>query len=291
MYKRLSQEEIELIKREQQNDRLFINLYDAIGAVGLDFDDISPEEIWKEASAQVRIIANAEQRTFSVKTLHTSLCHKYLDYVSETGEKHHRTKESSINTAFLVELTILYQLTVYQRTWENHPYKDYCLTIYNHISTNPIFKEILPKITATNDEYEKVFNSEIPEHDYMPEIVKEDSVIKEAVQISIDCAQYLSPNYTTQWLIEFWTDLIQSKHKEQLIQELQNNQKYTTIYKIIGLLLRNKVYNATQRQLSKLSKLSQPSKDTVRRYISSGYNNDTIYDTFVNDYVSNHKPK
>ena len=291
MYKRLSQTEIDRINREQQNDRLFINLYEAIGAVGLNLDDISPEEIWQEASEQIHNIANAAQRIFSVESLHTFLCHKYRDYTSETGKSQHRTKEAAENTAFLVELVILYQMTVCKRGWENHPYKDYCITIHNHVCANPIFREILPKITATNDKYEKHFGSEIPEHDYMPEIVKEDSVIREAVQLSNNCAQYLASGYTSQWLANFWTAFIQSKHKEQLIADLtSDNQKYTTIYHIIGMLLQCGVFNSTQKKMAATSNLEKPSKESVRRYISDGKrDNTTNYAKFVIQYVKDHK--
>ena len=292
MFKRLPQNEIEAVVLKEQSDRLFMNLYHTLAEQSRQQDDITAEEIWLEAKVQIESISQSKVPTFKVDALHSSLCAKFRDIENYDGKIIHRSYEEAENSAFLVEITILYQLICYQRSWDNHPYKEYCIEIYKHIAQNKDLTKLLERVRNSNDRYEKVFGSEIPEYDYMPAIVKDNSVIKEALTISMHLQSKLSYGYTTAWLQTFWTELIGSSFRETLIQDLQGNKKYTVIYSIIGILLKNGVFNAKQKELADLSQLDKPNKDSIRRYISSGYQgNDKTYDKFVTDYVIEHPKK
>lgn len=292
MYKRLTQEKIVEIHQSQQSDRLFINLYDALAGLGIRQRGITPEEIWNEAQKQTTLIAQSSVPVFSVNSLHHALCFQFRDIECTDKSIIHQSEQEAEAMAFLVELSVLYQLTVYQRSWENHPYKNYCIAIFQHVSKHPQLTDIFKHITATNDQYEKVFHSEIPEHDYMPAIVKDTSIIKEAVSISMQCVSKLSYGYTPTWLQTFWADLINSALRDTLITDMRSNRHYTVIYGIIGILLRNGVFGATQDTLASFSQLEKPTRDSIRRYISNGFQgNDKTYDKFVTDYVKNHPVK
>lgn len=293
MYKRLSQEDIDRIKHEKQSDRLFLNLNEALAEVGIKLDDITPEEIWSEACGETDKIACALVPVFNVRTMHMSLVQKYRDYSDLAGQIHHRTEDEAKNTAFLVELTVLYQLTVYQRSWENHPYKSYCITIYEHVAQHPQFETILPLITKSNDAYEEVFGTEIPEHDYMPSVVKDSSVIKEALQLTLLCAnKYKASGYDDAWFRGLWGAMIESELKGQLRKDLQNESRYTTIYGVIGVLRKAGVLLGTQKDLAQTSPIEKPNKESVRRFISNGtQDTTTAYAKFVIRYVNEYKVK
>lgn len=284
MYNRLSSENIFQINQRVKTDRLFQNLYQALSSVGIDCKDISPEEIWEIASSELTIIAMSKVKIFDVNSLHNKLRLFFGDYKTEDGIIHSRTQEDATRTAFMVELVILYRLVRYQRTWENHPYFEYCKILYRHISSHPLFEKLLDIIEQTNDQYEAIYHSELPEHDDMPTIIKESSIVREAIALTLQCAKYLNPKYNEQWIIDFWNALLE-KHTGMLTKDLLGVSKYTIIYGLIGRLKTEQVFNASQRDLANCSSLEN--KDTLRRYISAGARSeiDTNYDKFVIEYM------
>lgn len=284
MYNRLSNDNISQIYQNVKTDRLFQNLYQALSNVGIDCKDITPEEIWEIATNELNIIAASEVRIFDVNTLHNKLRLVFAEYKNEDGSIHRRSQEDATRTAFLVELVILYRLVRYQREWENHPYFEYCKILYNHISSHELFEKLLDIIEQTNDQYEAIYQSELPEHDDMPTIVKEFTVIKEAITLTLQCAKYLNPKYNQQWIIDFWNALLE-KHTDILTKDLTGKSKFTVIYGIIGRLMAEEVFNGDQTKLANCSSLEN--KSTLRRYVSNGARKaiDTNYDKFVNLYM------
>lgn len=288
MYSRLSSDKISQINQKDKTDRLFQNLYYALSSVGIDYKDITPEEIWEIASEELTIIAASKFKIFDVNTLHNKLRLFFLEYQSEDGIIHSRTQEDATRTAFLVELVILYRMVRYQRDWENHPYLEYCIILYKHISSHHLFENLLKIIEETNDQYEAIYKSELPEHDDMPSIVKECSVVREAIALTMQCVKYINPKYNEQWIVDFWNALLE-RHTALLTQDLSGNSKYTVIYGIIGRLKAEEVFNANQTQLANCSSVGNT--NTVRRYISEGARNeiDNNYDKFVTHYMIQNK--
>lgn len=288
MYNRLSNEDIFRINQKVKTDRLFQNLYHALSSVGIDCKDITPEEIWEIASNELTIIAASEVKIFDVNTLHNKLRLFFAEYKNEDGIIYNRTQEDATRTAFLVELVILYRMVRCQKEWENHPYVEYCIILYKHISPHHLFEKLLEIIEETNDQYEAIYKSELPEHDDMPTIVKEFSIIKEAITLTLQCAKYLNPKYNEQWIIDFWNALLK-KHTDILTKDLTGGSKETVIYGIIGRLKTEEVFNANQTELANCS--SQENKDTLRKYVSKGARKeiDTNYDNFVNQYMGTNK--
>ncbi len=180
----------------------------------------------------------------------------------------------------------------YQKELEKNPYKKYCLAILGHIQDNPLMEKIIPVIKTTNDRYEPMYGGELEPYDYLPFVIKKDSLIKEAVQLSIACQDYLAYGYDIVWLENFWAYMIHSKVERRLIGDLQGSNKYTTIYGIIGMLKKAGVFNGSQTDLSDTSPLEKPAKDSIRHYIGNGMNdNTTHYARIVIQYVEDNKPQ
>ncbi len=292
MYSPLSTEEIQEKHKEYSKDRLFQNLYSAMGSVCANTNDITPEEIWQLASEYVRQIVQTENELFEIDALPNKLYFLLSKYkIDETIIP--REDEDIKRTIFFIELVMLYQLMRYQKELEKHPYKKYCLAILGHIKDNPLMEKIIPMIKETNDRYEQMYNGkELEPHDYLPFVIKKDSLIKEAVQLSAACQDYLTYGYDIAWLENFWAYMIHSRIEKSLIEDLQGSNKYTTIYGIIGMLRKAGVFNGTQTDLSETSPLEKPSKDSIRRYIGNGMNdNTTSYAKIVIQYVEDNKPQ
>lgn len=290
MYSPLSTEEIQERHKVYSKDRLFQNLYSAIASVCANTNDITPEEIWALASEYVRQIVQTENELFEIDALPNKL-HFLLSKYKTNEEIITRKDEDIKRTIFFIELVILYQLMRYQKELENHPYKKYCLAILSHIQDYPLMKKIIPVIKETNDRYEPIYGGELEPQDYLPFVIKKDSLIKEAVELSAACRDYLTYGYDIAWLEDFWAYMIQSKEEKKLIEDLQGSNKYTTIYGIIGMLRQAGVFKGTQTDLSETSPLEKPTKDSIRRYIGNGMNdNTTSYAKIVIRYVEDNKP-
>lgn len=289
MYHRLPQSKIAELHVELGKDRLFQNLYPAICSVSNHIHDITPEEIWLIAGQCLRRMAMADNDLFEIDALPHSLYAQMSDYMDDANQVHPREPEHVEQTVFLVELVIINQLTRYQNDWENHPYLKYCIAIHDQIAKHPLFNKILPIIREANDRYEKNYNdTEVDPHDYMPYVIKEESVLGEAMELSEACVSYLAHGYDLSWLRAFWQSMADdAKCGKSLINDLQSKRRYTTIYGIIGMLLKQNVFTGSQIQLSKTSTLNN--KESVRRYISSGFQDSTSpYAKFVIGYLSVH---
>ena len=290
MYTPFSTADIQEKHKEYSKDRLFQNLYSAIGSVCANTNDITPEEIWELASEYVRQIVQTENELFEIDALPNKLYFLLSKYKIDE-EIITRQDEDIKRTIFFVELVMLYQLMRYQKELENHPYKKYCLAILSHIQDHTLMEKIIPVIKETNDRYEPMYGGELKPHDYLPFVIKKDSLIKEPVQLSVACREYLTYGYDIAWLENFWAYMIQSKVEKELIEDLQGSNKYTTIYGIIGMLRQAGVFNGTQTDLADTSPLEKPSKDSIRRYIGNGMNtNTTSYAKIVIRYVEDNKP-
>lgn len=292
MYRRLPQSKIADLHAEFSKDRLFQNLYPAISSLSNNIHDISPEEIWVIADQYIHRMAMADNDLFEIDAFPHALFAELSEYIDDAGQVHTRSVEHTEQTVFLVELVILYQLTRYQRKWENHPYLKYCIAIHEQISSHPLFEKILPMIRETNDRYEPLYNNtEVPPHDYIPYVIKEDSVLREAMELSGACSKFFAHGYDLSWLKSFWQSMAQDqKCGESLIADLQSNRNHTTIYGIVGMLRKQNVFTDSQVQLAKTSTLDN--KETVRRYISTGFQDSTSpYAKFVIGYVSAHPAK
>lgn len=292
MYRRLPQSKIANLHAELGKDRLFQNLYPAICSVSNNIHDISPEEIWGIAEQYIHRMAMADNDLFEIDAFPHAIYAELSDYMDDSGHIHSRQPEHIEQTVFLVELVILYQLTRYQRNWESHPYLKYCIAIHDQISSHPLFEKILPMIRETNDRYEKIYDdTEVEPHDYLHYVIKEDSVLREAMELSGACSKFFAHGYDLLWLKSFWQSMAKApKCGTSLIEDLQSKRKHTTIYGIVGMLTKAGVFNKSQTQLASTSPLKN--KETVRRYISSGFQDDTsLYAKFVIGYVSAHLAK
>lgn len=292
MYRRLPQAKIAELHAELGKDRLFQNLYPAIISVSNHIHDISPEEIWLIADQYLHRIAMADNDLFEIDAFPHALYAQLSDYMDDANQVHSREPQHVEQTVFLVELVILYQLTRYQRDWENHPYLKYYIAIHDQIAEHPLFEKILPIISDTNDRYEKIYNdTEVNPHDYMPYVIKKVSVLREAMKLSEACAPYLAHGYDLSWLRTFWQSMAdEAKCGNSLIDDLQSNRRYTTIYGIIGMLKRQNIFTGSQVKLAGTTSLEN--KETVRRYISTGFQDSTSpYAKFVIGYVSAHPAK
>lgn len=292
MIKRLSQSDIDNRHHDLQKDRLFLMLYHPLSQIGREMEEtLSFEDIWSIACQQTEALACSIQPAFTVNEMHEYLMRTLSEVQDENNVIHHRTQAETEFTAFCVEIVVMYRLLNYSHQLEKNPYRDYCTTIGLHLSPCPWLKEVLAVIERNDEQYEQILGSEMPEHDYIPSIIKENNIAKEAIQLSVDCAKYLAPNYTEQWLQDFWLAVVQ-QNKEQFSQDMESTAKYTTIYHIIGVLLKHKVYNATQTEIAKCFRGNKPSKGTIRRYISYGFSphrNTNCYDKFINAYILKHK--
>lgn len=291
MYQRLDIDTIQELHKEYAKDRLFQNLYSAISAVCTKTDDITAEEIWKLAGEYVRQIVQTENNLFEIDALPSKLYHLLSKYQEGTTAVT-RGNEDIERTVFFVELVMLYQLTRYQREEEGHPYENYCLALIGQIQQHPLMEKIIPMIKETNDRYEPIYGGELEPHDYLPFVIKKDSLIKEAVQLSVACQDYLTYGYDIAWIENFWAYMMHSRIEKSIIEDLQGSNKYTTIYGIIGMLRKAGVFNGTQTDLSETSPLEKPTKDSIRRYIGNGMNdNTTSYAKIVIQYVEDNKPQ
>lgn len=291
MYRQLSSDEIKDLNKRYSRDRLFQNLYSAIGAVCAQTGDITPEEIWKLAEEYVIQIVQTDNDLFEIDALPNKLHFLLSQY--KIGDKIIPRSDDDISrTIFFIELVILYQLMRFQKELENHPYQKYCIAILSHIQDHPLMEKIIPVIKTTNDRYEIIYGGELEPYDYLPFIIKKDSLIKEPVQLSVACREYLSYGYDIEWLEKFWAYLIHSKVEQRLIEDLRGQNKYTTIYGIIGILRQSGVFNGTQTDLSETSPLTTPAKDSIRRYIGNGMrDNTTTYAKIVIQYVAENIPQ
>lgn len=292
MYTRLNHKQIADLHASLSKDRLFQNLYPAISAVANKIHDISPEEIWCIAEQLVRQMAIAENDVFEIDSFPHQLFSLLSEYKDETNRVFARQDEHIEQTVFLVELVILYQLVRYQRDIETSPYRKYCEAILGQIQEHPLFEKILPMIRESNDRYEEHYGgAEVEPHDYMPYVIKEDSILRDAMTCSAACSQYLAHGYDVKWLTTFWQSMAQDpKCGKSLLEDLQSKKKHTTIFHIIGVLLQQEVFNGSQIQLSETYTFNSPSIDSIRRYISTGYQDSTSnYAKFVIGYISTYK--
>lgn len=295
MHNRPTQEELAALHKEYKKDRLYQNLYAAMSSVIGKSHSITPMEIWELALQYAKDIVHGENGIFEIDALPNNLCFILAEY-KNPGEtaSYRRSKEDVIHICFLVELVMLYQLTRYQKDWNRHPYLKYCKGLISHIQDDPLFPKVQQLITEANDRYEINYSCELEPEDYVPSLIKDDSIIKEAIQLSVDCKDYLASGYDIQWLKQFWTELISSNLREEVIRDLQSPSKYVTIYQVIGMLHREGVFHGNPTILGKthFSNDTRPTSDTIRKYVSKGMDfTVTPIAKFVNRYVSEHKAK
>lgn len=295
MLKRLSTEEVSQLHNKYKKDRLFQNLYAPISTVIGPFHSITPEEIWKIALQNIETIVHGENGVFEIDALPNSLHFLFAEYQNAGEDLVQKRVDADVsNICFCVELAMLYQLTRFQNDWRHHPYFRYCVGILSQIKDNPHFERVSSLVREANDRYEINYGSELEPIDYVPSLVKDGTIIQEAVQLTLDCAEYLNSGYDIQWLKYFWNELIFSSEREYIIKQLQNKGRYVLIYTVIGLLRKENVFHGTEMQLGSthFTKDTSPSSDTIRRYVSKGMEfTVTPIAKFVNHYVLTHKGK
>ncbi len=291
MYVRLNTQDTQILHKQYSNDRLYQNMHNAISELCKYNNDITPEEIWQIAGQYVSQIVQTENDVFEIDALPEKLYFLLSEYKQENNIIK-RSKAEIECTVFLVELVILYQLARFQKEWNDHPYKNHCLAILKQIESNPLLEKIIPLIKHTNDRYEPNYGCEIEPFDYLPFVIKKDSLIKEAAQLSNTCKEFLTRGYDTTWLAKFWTYMAQSSEGDNFLRDLQGANRYTTIYRIIGVLKQRGVFRGSQTDLAELSPLKKPNKESIRKYISDGENDSSsTYAKIVIQYVEDNKPK
>ncbi|MBE6324242.1 MAG: hypothetical protein E7074_04580 [Bacteroidales bacterium] len=292
MHKRPTQEEITSLRDKYKKDRLFQNLHPALSAILGNSHSITPEEIWDISLRYVDELTHGENDLFEIDSLPNNLRFYMAKYKEDDLTTHIRSEEDLSNICFSIELVMLYQLTRYQNSWEHHPYFNYCVGLLSQIKNDPRFLKVLPIITETNDRYETIYKNELEPIDYVPTIIKDESIIKEAIQLSVDCREYLASGYDIEWIERFWVNLIHSEHREETIKSIQSQSKYVFIYRIIGFLHREKVFlgNYTYLANTHFTKDTKPSSDSVRKYISQGADCTVSgISKYVTEYVSKYK--
>lgn len=177
MYNRPTAKDITKWHKEFGKDRLFQNLHSALSVACRQTVDITPEEIWALANEYVKEIVQNENDLFEIDALPNNLFFRLSDYKNENSrETKHREPDDAKHLVFLVQFVILYQLTRYQRNWENHPYKNYCIAIVEQIRSNPLLEQLIPLVKETNDRYELMYGGkELEPHDYLPFVYKENA--------------------------------------------------------------------------------------------------------------------
>lgn len=175
MYNRPTAQDISKWHKDFGKDRLFQNLHSALSVACRQTIDITPEEIWALANEYVKEIVQNDNDLFEIDALPNNLFFRLSDYKNEnSSEAKHREPDDTKRLVFLVQFVILYQLTRYQRDWDNHPYKNYCIAILEQIRSNPLLEQLIPLVKETNDRYETMYDGkELEQHDYLPFVYKE----------------------------------------------------------------------------------------------------------------------
>ncbi len=156
MYQRPSEEDIQKWQREFSKDRLYQNLFDALAHVCCQIRAMTPQEIWNIALQYCSEIEQSENPLFAIDALQNTIFLQMSNYSVEDAER----------ISFLVRFVILYQLTRKQKSWENHPYEQFCIALIRQLETNPLFNQLIPMVTEKNDRYEGIYGGELDAYDY-----------------------------------------------------------------------------------------------------------------------------
>lgn len=167
MYQRLSENKKTELRELYDAVQEYTICYNAIDAVGDQFEDLSPEEVWDEALALVNEIKKAPNRTWKVQTIFNQLKRKYesFDGVSR------RTDQQRTRTATMVLFDVLIMLSLAQKVdaehLKEHPYYDHMITILNFIGDTTLFEAMLAVAHQDEDSIEQMVGEELQPHDYL----------------------------------------------------------------------------------------------------------------------------
>lgn len=167
MYQRLSEEKKSELRGQYDAVQEYTICYNAIEAVGDQFEDLSPEEVWSEALILVNEIKKAPNRKWKVQTIFNQLKRKYdsFDGVNK------RTDQQRTRTATMVLFDVLIMLSLAKKVdaehLNEHPYYDHMVTILNFIGGTTLFEAMLAVAHQDEDSIEQMVGEELQPHDYL----------------------------------------------------------------------------------------------------------------------------
>lgn len=167
MYQRLSEDKKSELREQYDAVQEYTICYNAIEAVGDQFEDLSPEEIWYEALTLVNEIKKAPNRKWKVQTIFNQLKRKYDSF--DGGCK--RTDQQRTRTATMVLFDVLIMLSLAKKVdaeyLNEHPYYDHMITILNFIGETTLFEAMLAVAHQDEDKIEQMVGEDLQPHDYL----------------------------------------------------------------------------------------------------------------------------
>lgn len=167
MYQRLSEEKKSELREQYDAVQEYTICYNAIEAVGDQFEDLSPEEVWNEALTLVNEIKKAPNRIWKVQTIFNQLKRKYDSF--DGGCK--RTDQQRTRSATMVLFDVLIMLSLAKKVDEDHlnehPYFNHMVTILNFIGETTLFEAMLAVAHQDEDKIEQMLGEELQPNDYL----------------------------------------------------------------------------------------------------------------------------
>lgn len=170
MYKRLDEETARRNRNSHEKDDAYRIVYDTLDWVSDETENISPEELWTEASAVIDEIRNAPDRNWKASKLRSQLMRRYDSFVAYEGAPvEPRTKQQAEATAVLVLYVAIWMLILDKKVDkpEDHPYYSLINCILLQINQFPLFERMIAKTKQDEEYFEKITKQEIQPRDYL----------------------------------------------------------------------------------------------------------------------------
>lgn len=279
MYERLTEEQIEQLKKIYDKNTLYQITRKGINDIALLYNDLRPEEIWQKAFDIIAALKKSSCRFNDVDNLKAELMLQFLLF-KEDGDHEHRKPQDAERSAFMVLFAVLSLLVVANTDLSKNPYQDLMTRISIYIKDYPLCKQLFAAVRKKEIEFEKN-GIKVPFIDPFGTTQEEikDAFLQEAITISLNCKCYLNSKFANDYIEQTWKKLWNTPNL-YLSRLLQSQSKVKVICGILGVMRTKNVFvkngrSVTNKQLACcLYSAHTFSQDeaTLEKYIGSGAN-------------------
>ena len=157
MITRLDENKAKVVRTDFEKDDAYVIIYDTIDWLSAEYESLSPEELWVEATELIDEIRNAPDKEWKSTKLYNQLVRKYAELDS--------AKETATIVLYIVAWMLV--LTKKVERMEEHPYYTIITNLLNQINSFPAFERMLNKTHQDEIFFEQRKSKEIHPRDYL----------------------------------------------------------------------------------------------------------------------------
>lgn len=244
MYLRLEESKMNVAFERFSEDRVFQLLSPVLRTLSIDYEELTPVEVWNESIGITERLKNCKsRRDVYFDQICSELLQKYRCFVDERGNEKTRTTEDSQRTTDIVLTVVTFMLMRATKGEKENPHLKILKKLREVLNKSAIANRIIEN-AEQNEPIEEQDYGEIPEFDYLRNeyrsmfdlIVKSGSVADRYVDIFDSLVNEILNNSNV-------VKYLQSK------KTLGYNYHAKGVFEIIGLLLQKKIINGSANRI------------------------------------------